>query len=635
MSEETRNVKRYNTPAQQKMVDRIEEEYRSSYSHLQSEGWMDRWSEWEDAWAGERVEAQDENDPASNTNIIQPIIESQVADLCDDVRQIGAEGVEYSDQQYSWIAKKLLEWAVEQNDPFLKLDDGERMRLKLGGTPWKVWFDPDALDGFGLPKFEPINPAYWFPDPKVKSMYDIDNGDFIIVAKPTSLSYIRRRFGQRGKLVQARPTPTYDPQIYSSQHPAIGDPIARDMALLIERWTIEDDGKLRVMYTSEGIFLEDSFDKTTITVEDPQTGQLKEVPESFYAHRQYPFTYIPCYRQSGTLHGLSDVQLLLPVQDLINDLDDQIRMNARLMGNIQVVVGLASGINPKKWTNQPGLKIPARNHEAWKMVQPTAIPNYILTRRDSGFGEAELLSGRSDITEGRRAGSIRTASGIIAMQEAGARKVNHKKLMLEWGFGRILYQMLELMEEFYTEERAFYITGDTGEKEFMWTRPSDLNSTDRLRPMQTEGEDGPEVVWGPIEYVDEETGEVIRSTKKVQLNTKLTIGSGLPNNKAFQYQATTELVAAGILTIEEGRAALAKILPWYAIDPWEPRGNFGGRNLSPDQAAYMNTGMTPEQQAAMQGQMQEGQMANGGGQIPPELLNQLVGMLGGAPGATG
>ena len=43
------------------------------------------------------------------------------------------------------------------------------------------------------------------------------------------------------------------------------------------------------------------------------------------------------YKRKGRLWGMAgDTEQLIPVQDIINSLDDQIRMNTRLMGNAQI-----------------------------------------------------------------------------------------------------------------------------------------------------------------------------------------------------------------------------------------------------------------------------------------------------------
>jgi hypothetical protein len=371
----------------------------------------------------------------------------------------------------------------------------------------------------------------------------------------------------------------------------------------------------------------------------------KGARKSFYRRGKYPFVLVNCYRKKGRLWGKSDTEQLIPIQDMINDMDDQIRMNARLVGNIQTVVGIASGINVKKWTNKPGLKIPAKDHTAFKEVQPAPMPAYIPQRREAGFRESEIVSGRSDVLEGRRSGSLRAASAILALQEAGSRRANHKKLMLQQSFIEIIDMVLDYVKEFMTEEQAFDIT-ENDQVDYLWYRGSDLNEipyltlnenwdpndetlmTSRYRPLTETVED---------ELTGMTTEEMI--TKEAEFDIDISLGAGMPNNKSFLYQAIVELNSEGLITREEGRETLKKVLNWPVIDPFNPVGTFNGRNLSPEQLAAANGTLPPDQSQGQAPGMTEEQYVDPAEQqmmiqqvlqsIPPEMLQEILGKVEG------
>jgi hypothetical protein len=122
--------------------------------------------------------------------------------------------------------------------------------------------------------------------------------------------------------------------------------------------------------------------------EDEEAGEL------YRRLNRYPFVMVPCWPVEGRPWGMGMVEILKPVQDLINDLDDQVRMNARLTGNIQKVIDVRSGIDPRKWDNTPGLNIPAYNVNGFQIVQPPNMPAYILNRMNEAKSfDAELVSG--------------------------------------------------------------------------------------------------------------------------------------------------------------------------------------------------------------------------------------------------
>lgn len=612
-----------NTEEQEALAQQIMLNFKEAYEHKSALGLMEDWAVFEDYWAGRVNQSGGEDSPNSNTNIIQPIIESQVADLVDQPLDILIKGVEPSDQKYAKDTQAVVEWVWKKNNPIYKLDKAERQRLKFGGSVIKVWFDPHALNGRGLPTFDPINPANFFPDPKIKDFTKLQDADFIIHAMPKSIKYLRQRFGKRALAVEANAQYQYSPLIYTDSDKDAGNPAGNSQALLIEQWSkeLDENGNwvLRVVHMANGVILRDSFED----MKDEESGK----PQSYYKNGKYPFVYIPCYAREGVLWGLGDVELLKPVQDLINDLDDQIRMNARLMGNIQVVVGISTGINLKKWTNKPGLKIPARDPSAWKIVEPPNIPSHIPARRTEAFSEAEIISGRSDIVEGRDGGSLRAASAIISMQEAGLRRVNHKRIMAQQGYKMVIELLIDYIKEFYNEEMAFRLTNadkTKSDNEFLWFKGSTLNSIPRLVPDYGALPDDNGNL--PLTELKDEEGNIM--TKEAEFDIEVIVGTGIPNNKAFIYQAAVELHREGLLTLEETRMALKELINWPLIDPQNPVGQFTGRDLSPEQMAIANGQMPADVMSnnPTNDLMQQAQ------NTPPDIINQIATMMGG-PGA--
>lgn len=620
------------------LVEKIMDRYRASYMHKDSLGIPQMMTKCEAYWSGEVNFPEDEDDPGSETNIIQPIIESQVADLVSGSMEMLVKGVGPSDEPFAKDVGQILRWVWMKNKMIPKLDEGERERLNYGSVGWKVYYDPDGLNGRGLPTIMPCGIDTLFPDPKIKDVRRLQEGDFFIHVLPFSLGELRRRFGKRAQFVKPEGNfKAYNPLIFGEDKHDAATEVINDQALLYEYWEKDDDGKLRRIYMAGGIILDDS---------DWDHKDEDGNRESFYENGKYPFVIIPCYRKKGRLWGIGDTQQLIPIQDMINDLDDQIRMNARLMGNLQIVVGLSAGINIKKWTNKPGLKIPAKDHDAWRPVQPVTIPAYIPMRRELGFKESEIVSGRSDVVEGRRSGSLRAAQAILAMQEAGSRRANHKKLMLQEGFIEIIDMLLDYIKEFMTVEQAYDIT-ENDKPQYLWFRGSSLKEipwktyNENFNPISDEpgtemykdlyepliGEDGKPVL--------NDNGEPIMElvTKEAEFDIEFTIGAGMPNNKSFLYQAVVELNREGLITREEGRTTLKKILNWPIIDPLNPVGEFTGRNMSPEQLAAANGQPVNPEQVPPEQQTQEGSevdiLVEQLAQLDPAILRQLIMVLQG------
>src|SRR5690606_23627342 len=345
---------------QTRLAQRVQELFRGSYEAKDQMDLMTRWAMYDDYKHNQQNAPQTPDQPGSVTNIIHPIIESQISDLTDKPFSTIAEGREPGDDMFSDDVQNAMDFVLERNQFPVKLDLSEHDRLELGTTVIKVFHDEQALGGKGLPTFEIVSPANFFPDPKWTATHLLQECEFVIHAVPRPLSWIRQKFPKWGKYVQRETTCPYDPDLDTANFKTDEVETATSQkALLIECYLRDDNGDIYCVHVANHILLEDS----------------REVLKGKKLQRRnmFPFVAIPCYTQRGTGWGQGDVELLIPTQDLINDLDDQIRMNARLKSNPQIVVGQGAGkgIDMRKWTNKPGLRIPMRYQNAFQVVQGT------------------------------------------------------------------------------------------------------------------------------------------------------------------------------------------------------------------------------------------------------------------------
>lgn len=545
MAEENRvHVPNISNPETRLMAE-INDEYEASFMHKDSLGLLNAWATFENYYQSKQNEPEDADDPASVTNIIHPTIESLVSELVETPMEILVKGYARGDRAVAPLTQMALEWVWEHNNPLAKRDRFERIREKFGTAIWKTYFDGDA-GAVGMPRFEPVSPVNFFPDPKIRAPEALHQADFVIHAVSRPLKYLRRIYPNARDLVP-NPNPQYDPEAAMKKDDALTR-ISKEQTLVLERWSIERDGRLRKIVMTN--------DPPRILYDSDRDGDREQRKRGYYFLDRYPFTVVPCYRREDMLWGMGDVELLKPIQDIINDLDDQIRLNARLMGNLQIVIGIASGINPYFWTNKPGLKIPARDPRDWVPVQPQGLPEYILARRNQALTfENEMISGRTDITEGRRPGSLRAASAILALQQAGSRRVNHKKLLTRLGLEDVLSIITDYITEYWTEAIDIGVT-EQGEEIFF--RGS------ALQEVPVYGPDGTEI--------RNEDGSLV--TRPARFAVRVNLGEGMPADKAFVYQAVLELGQFGFITREEGRMILQHILSWPIIDPLNPQGQF-------------------------------------------------------------
>lgn len=437
-----------------------------------------------------------------------------------------------------------------------KLDVHERRRMKFGTGIFRVLFDPDALDGLGLPVIEPVNPAYVFTDPNITDLYKVQQGRFLIETMMRSISWSRECGLYPIERVNAI-TPAYEPMespYFFGEEDGESDAISRDHYLHMLIW-FRDKRKAKDSEDEEWYMRLIEMSADGIILRDTKDDENFVIPGNIY-----PYFFTPDMYREGTVWAKGTAELLIDTQDLVNDIDDQIRINARLTGNPQRWFSTESGIDPDKWTNEGGLILPtdAQNGSGLGYLTPPSMPDYIIKRRDQAFGpERQVQTRFGDQQAGIKQQGVDTATEALALQQGANSGVDHKKMLLEETLSDMFEYILDLCMEYWTEEQAFQVTGK--EDTFIFFRPSDLKEIPQLIPA-TEGYQRnfarqlqmmgipSEIIENAPEYmpnIDPLTGKPV--TKKVALDITITVGAGLPNNKAFVYTAIKEAFKDGIL----------------------------------------------------------------------------------------
>ena len=591
------------TPEECQFADKLLDWYRSAWMDKENRGLFEKWERMDLYWEGDANQPESDTDPASNTNIVNPNVEGQVAYLIEQNLAIQARGRGPSDVPFADTVRIILEFVKERNKMRRKLDVHERRRKKFGTGIFRVLFDPDMLDGMGLPWIEPCNPAYVFPDPNITDVYRINEGRFLIETMMKSISWARESGMYDIDRVNAI-QPGYEPmetQWVFGEEDGESDEISRDHYLHMLVWfrdkvTVEDeDGKrtewrMRLVEMSgDGIILRDT----------------KDDPNFVIPGNRYPYFFTPDMYREGTVWGKGTAELLVDTQDLINDIDDQIRINARLTGNPQRWVHTSSGIDPDKVTNEGGLVIPTDidGNNAIGYLTPPNMPQYIINRRDQALGiERQIQTRFSDQQAGIKQQGVGTATEALALQQGASAGVAHSKMLLEETLSDMFEYILELCMEYWTEEQAFRIT--ERDDDFIFFRPSSLKEVPTLIPAtdaytQTFMRQL-EAMGIPTDNIESTPKfmPIPESTKKAAFDISVTVGSGLPTNKAFVYTLIREAYRDGVLS----PATYAKLLREYAglpvseedvaalEKPPAPPGGQGGMEQMPNPLV---AGLTP------------------------------------------
>jgi len=472
--------------------------------------------------------------PNTRVNIMNMQIEGQTSEIVDSEIAVTAQGQSPGDEKYAEWAQIVLEWTLRQNTPRQLLVQFARRLLKLGSAWLKAEFDPDAADGFGLVRFNCVDPQNVYVDPLVTEPRRLHRARYIMESMEISKEAAAELYGDKAAAL----TPTR------------GIGANGETYGLIQRWS-RQRGQLRLEeFTEDGFLLYDSHREGTRFTN--QRAAAENVV-NYYAHVDggYPYFMASCYPVEGRLHGFGDGKIIYRLQEMLNDLYDKIRLAARpnlILYNANAEMELeefdTASFQPISYNadvpGEPVRMVPwgSINDSWWRLIYSVHQEVQRVTR----YGE--IMMGQ--------AASVSTATEASILHQQGSRAVTDKKKIVQETLAQACKYAVGLMMEFYDGVKAFRLSGNTDGKAFEWIDFDMLRSV----PVCTPPQDGYSRMYSersgdsPEWQLLEENGRPY--TKSVQLDLQISLGAGLPTNRTFLWQMM-ERFASMRLMDENGR----------------------------------------------------------------------------------
>jgi len=545
--------------------------YRRAYEDKQRLGLMKKWDDIAKYWEGD-FDYSDEDDPAPNTNITNANIEGKTALLCDQSLAIQVDPREPGDKPFCEQVRTIADFIKDKNKMYRKIEVHERRREMTGTGIFRVLWDFDKLEGKGLPIIEPIHPSKLFIDTAITDVYDIQEAQYIIEAKAKSIYNAKMEYEEElADCIIAN----YDPienLIQNSEE-------EQYVHLLV--WTrYKENGilKLRLVEMSaDGVILKDTkkelkkvqekkeselIDKQTKLLEqgkNKEASELKAEEFELFPNSKYPYFLTPDMYRENTVWAKASAELVLPISDQIDELDDSILRNARLTGNPIPIIETSSGIDAEKVTNTPGQTIVANNINGMKWLQPPNIPQYLIEKRaDTINNDKTIVTRFSDQMIGKQQAGVGTATESLALQNSGNSMIEHKKGLLQETLSEVFEYAIELALLNWNTTMIFRITGEDGQDKFTSFNPENLNRIPVLTEADTEYRNAYREAHKDAKPEDYEYMQVYNETRKVMFDLSVSVGAGLPNNRAYRYSLVRQAYVDKAISTPEYRNYLIK-----------------------------------------------------------------------------
>ena len=355
------------------------------------------------------------------------------------------------DEQTARVLSSVLPVVLEQADYEQVYSDTWWRKLKQGTGVKGVFWDPEQRGGVGEITVRPMNllMLYWEP-----GVDDIQASPNFFSLSLEDTDQLTERWPQlEGHSTSALEVPHY---LHDGGLDTNGKSVVVDW--YYKKRNAEGRRVLHYCKFCNGVVLYASEN-------DPEYAE-----RGFYDHGQYPFVFDPLFVEEDSPAGFGYIDVMKECQTAIDRMNHAMDENVLLSSKQRYVLSDAAGVNEEELADfsRDIVHVVGRlGDDSFRPLQTTGLQGNSLSYRNSRIEELKEISGNRDMTQGGTAGGVTAASAIAALQEAGSKLSRDMLKSAYRAFAKECYLIMDLMRQFYDEERVFRIIGETGRNEFV------------------------------------------------------------------------------------------------------------------------------------------------------------------------
>mgnify|MGYP000000575092 FL=1 len=355
------------------------------------------------------------------------------------------------DEQTARVLSSVLPVVLEQADYEQVYSDTWWRKLKQGTGVKGVFWDPEQRGGVGEITVRPMNllMLYWEP-----GVDDIQASPNFFSLSLEDTDQLTERWPQlEGHSTSALEVPHY---LHDGGLDTNGKSVVVDW--YYKKRNAEGHRVLHYCKFCNGVVLYASEN-------DPEYAG-----RGFYDHGQYPFVFDPLFVEEDSPAGFGYIDVMKECQTAIDRMNHAMDENVLLSSKQRYVLSDAAGVNEEELADfsRDIVHVVGRlGDDSFRPLQTTGLQGNSLSYRNSRIEELKEISGNRDMTQGGTAGGVTAASAIAALQEAGSKLSRDMLKSAYRAFAKECYLIIDLMRQFYDEERIFRIIGETGRSEFV------------------------------------------------------------------------------------------------------------------------------------------------------------------------
>lgn len=375
------------------------------------------------------------------------------ADAMDNIPAPNILPREESDQACAEMLSKIVPLVLEARQFEKVYDSNWYDKLITGGSIYKVFWDNDLENGLGDVNIRSVDVLNLFWENGVEDIQDSQNifhveyqhNDTIIEQYP----FMKEKLaGGQGQINE------YRSENVNKDH--------EQQSLVFDWYYKRKVGTKTVVHLCK-------FCCGEVLWASENTDDYAEV--GYYEHGLYPFVMDSMFPLKNSPYGFGYVDIMKQPQYYIDKLDEAIMKNALLASKPRWFKKLNNNINLQQYADWDrdfvdvdGGQI---NDDNIRQISINTLPVYVTNHLQQKIDELKETSGNRDFSQGQTSSGVTSGSAIAALQEAGS-KLSRDMIKASYrAFKQIVELVVELIRQFYTEDRYFRIDQPNGETEFI------------------------------------------------------------------------------------------------------------------------------------------------------------------------
>lgn len=372
-----------------------------------------------------------------DTPFIFAAIENCRADAIDNYPNANIIEREPEGTEAAELLSKVVEAQLEISDFKSVYKENIRNKLKYGTAVYGVFYDEPT----GNIDIRSIDILDVYVDMHIPN---VENSKFVFVSAAIENSILMKKYPDFSSLF----TGDAEIETLTDMHSL------KDRTNILDCYYKKTDGSVHMMKIC---------DDTVIAA----TEDMEGYGAGLYSHGRYPIVFDVMYPCEHSPFGFGMIDIGKSTQIAINKLDDAITENIMCASKPRYLTKHNGGINEDEFCDiAKSIVHYEGDTDSIRSIDHHSINEYFLSHRENKKDELKEILANRDFQQGGTMGGVTAASAIETLRQAGEKRSRAIINDSYDSFKQIVYMVIELMRQFFADERVYRISDSMGKKAF-------------------------------------------------------------------------------------------------------------------------------------------------------------------------